>query len=278
MKKSSHTMERNIGIYVFGLLVFLAISCSQDVLAITTQDLLETPSYATAQLVNGVTLNVKAANSTTNTPLYNKIFFAANVASNLATNVPLVWNEKAVFNGSNTADAEARITITTKVAGDLIVKVDMISATTTGGITVTSQWLKYKSGQGPFETRSIMFADNLDSIEASAHNPLTTLNKGTLSTLTLADSVPADSIIPLFDFFTKCRASMHVIITAVLVNDVSVTNPQVLGVDVQSIFFNYIDTTVSGWALTVPRTTSTASTPAVTPIWLDLIQAGGSGS
>jgi len=253
-------------------LVFLAISCSQDVLAITTQDLLGTPSFATTTPVNGVTLNVKAANSTTNTPLYNKIFYsttaaAANsLATNLATNVPLIWNEKAVFNGSSTADAEIKITATTKVAGDLIVKVDMLTASITSGgaITVSSAWLKYIPGEGPFGSRAIGMVEDGGQVDPN-NFPLLLLDKTDLTTLTVADAVAANTTFTFFDFFTKSQLPMHIIITAVLVDDTTADYPQVLGVDVQSIFFNYINPSPAGWA-------------QIRPIWLDLIQTAGTGS
>ncbi len=74
-----------------------------------------------------------------------------------------------------------------------------------------------------------------------------------------------------FDFFTAFKSPMHVIITAVLVDTVNPVSPattQVLGVDVQSIFFNYIDTSTTGWELT----------PSGRSMWLDLIQADSSAA
>jgi hypothetical protein len=50
----------------------------------------------------------------------------------------------------------------------------------------------------------------------------------------------------------------HIIFTAILVDDVTAATPQVMGVDVQTVFFNYIDL---------------AAVPAQTPIWLKLIQS-----
>jgi len=240
MKKSSHTMERNIGIYVLGLLVFLAISCSQDVLAVTA--------------VNGVTLNVQAANTTANKLLYNKI--AYKLGSTAQPAVPLLWTEKAVYNGTATADAEIKVTATTKVAGgDLIVKVDMLTATSGSALiphnmTVASYWLKSKAAAGPFSSTAITLTPNgTDGVV-----------KGTLSTLALETNVALSTTFTLFDFFTAYNMPMHVIFTAVLVDDVESLTPQVLGVDVQSIFFNYIDMSVADWD-TLQR-----------PIWLDLIQ------
>jgi hypothetical protein len=72
----------------------------------------------------------------------------------------------------------------------------------------------------------------------------------------------------LYSFTSGFKTSAHIIFTAVLVNSATAANPQVLGVDVQSIFFNYIPTSATGWY----NTRSTA-TDAYTPIWLDLIQA-----
>jgi hypothetical protein len=48
----------------------------------------------------------------------------------------------------------------------------------------------------------------------------------------------------------------HIIFTAILVDDATAATPQVMGVDVQTVFFNYINT-----AAVLPQI----------PIWLDLI-------
>lgn len=263
MKKSSHSMERNICIYVLGLLVFLAISCSQDVLA-----------------VNNVTLKVNAGNNTTTA---NKIYFRDVGAAITAapTSVTLPWTEKAVYNGTATADADVKITVTNEMAvttahpyADLIVKVDFLTATSSGAITVSSGWLKYEDGAGSLGEPGIVVAlDNTDVIYGgtSVH-----IDKADLTTLVLKDDFVGKSTITLMNFSTKFNSPTHMIFTAILVNDASLpvkntptgsllTTPfaQVWGVDVQSVFFNYIDTTAA----------TNADWFDETPIWLTFIQA-----
>jgi hypothetical protein len=272
MKKSSHTMERNIGIYVFGLLVFLVISCSQDVLALTTQDLLEDPSFATTtQTKNGVTLSVMGASAaTTNKGLFNKLFYNSTnaTAAGAGANVPLVWTEKIVLNGSaNTANPEAKITATTQVAGNLIVKIDMFTATTGAAITdhttsgainmsMKSYWLKSETGAGPFSSTAIVMAEHGETVDGVV------INRSTLSSLVLTNvTATTATTFTLFDFFTKSRMATHVIITAVLVDDSGSVSPKVLGVDIQTLYFN--------------TEIITGGVPA-RPIWLDLVTATGS--
>ncbi len=142
-----------------------------------------------AAAVNGVTLNVQAANTAANKLLYNKIFYKGSLPA--AVSVPLVWAEKAVYNGSPTADAEIKVTATTKVAGgDLIVKVDVITATTAAGInmTVGSVWLKYKANAGPFSSTAIVLTQNGND----------GVDKADLTTLALDTDIPINTTITLF--------------------------------------------------------------------------------
>lgn len=257
MKKSSHTMVRNIGIYVLGLLVFLAISCSQDVLA-----------------ANNLTLKVNAGSNTTTA---NKIYYRTGT-STTPTPVTLPWTEKAVYNGTSTADADVKITVTngmakTVLTADLIVKVDFLTATSAGAMTVTSGWLKYADdvalGGGP----GVVIAHDT---EVLTYNGVVqpAVDKATLSTLVLKEHFVGGAAITLFNFSTKFNSATHIIFTAILVDNADLPDvhdvspfPQVLGVDVQTVFFNYIDTSV---------TTTSGSDTAwfdVTPIWLTFIQA-----
>lgn len=246
MKKSSHTMGRNIGIYVLGLLVFLAISCSQDVLA-----------------VNNVTLKVNAAASA----MANKIYYKATGTAAQGTPVTLPWTEKAVFGGPT--DAEVRITVKNEmaIAADLIIKVDILTATTGGALSVSSGWLKYNDGATePFGVPAVVIATNLQTVDG------TLVNKATLSSLVLK-KVAAKTTITLFDFFTTFKTASHVIFTAVLVSDgtlpatAPVPSGEVMGVDVQSMFFNAVD------AITIGTSTTLVPDPDDIPIWKTLIQA-----
>ena len=257
MKKSSHTMERNIGIYVLGLLVFLAISCSQDVLA-----------------VNNVTLKVNAGNNTTTA---NKIYYRTGTATT-TTPVTLPWAEKAVYNGTATADADVKITVTNEMLAttnaDLIVKVDFLTASTGGAMSVLSGWLKYKDGAGKLGEPGIVVAHDTNIITYDGDT--VTINRGDLKTLVLKKDLVGKSVINIMNFSTKFLAATHVIFTAVLVDNVGTTLvpvifPQVVGVDIQSIFFNYIDTSVTATVTTVGS--EATAWYEVEPIWLTFIKA-----
>jgi hypothetical protein len=258
MKKSSHTMERNIGIYVLGLLVFLAISCSQDVLA-----------------VNNVTLKVNAGNNTTTA---NKIYYKA--GSLPAATVTMPWTEKAVYNGTYTADADVKITVTNEMAAttdaDLIIKVDFLTATSGGAMNVTSGWLKYEDGAGEFGEPGVIIARDTQPVTYNAEE--TIVAKATLSTLPLKLHFKGKTSITLFNFSTKFNSATHIIFTAILVDNVSAVggtgaHPQVMGVDIQSIYFNYIDvpTPITATSLTNPDWYDD------TPIWLTFMKAAGTG-
>lgn len=209
----------------FGLMVFLIIFCNQDVLA-------------------NVTLNVNAKSSV----LANKIYYT-DTASKLVT-VALPWKEKAVYGG----DGEIVITVNNKVKGDLIVKVDILSSTA-GAMGVASAWFKYGSTIGPFNNPMKTVEIVSDGNHATGD---TDIHKTNLSTLCLEKSLTANTTITLLDFFTKFSSPSHIIFTAILVDDANAAKPQVLGADVQTLFFNYVDT---------------SQTPAPTPIWLELIQS-----
>jgi hypothetical protein len=289
MKKRDITLERKIGICVLGLLVFLAISCSQDVLAITTQDLLGMPDAA-ATPTNNVQLSVNASNSAD----ANKIYYSVTTpsATVLATPVTLGWTEKAVFSGEN---PDIKITVKSLLPGDLIIKADFLMATTPGAVfythttpgaaevlnvgttsggafSVASYWLKYDNA-GEFGDNPVV------KMLGSGHVSETTsggainrviVEPGLLSSLVLktfpATTPTAGTTIVLYGLTSGFKSSAHIIFTAVLVNNASATNPQVLGVDVQSIFFNYIPMPSTTW-------NQTRGADVNTPIWLDLIQA-----
>ncbi len=252
MKKSSHTMVRNIGIYVLGLLVFLAISCSQDVLA-----------------VNNVTLKVNAGSNTTTA---NKIYYKIGSAAMQTVTMP--WTEKAVYNGTYTADADIKITVANEMLAsthaDLIVKVDFLTATSGGAMNVTSGWLKYEDGAGAFGEPGVIIASDAQHV---TYNTIETIvDKMDLATLPLKVGFSGKTSITLFNFATKFSLATHIIFTAILVDDVEAVgttglHPQVMGVDIQSIFFNYIDIS----------TTTNPDWFDETPIWLTFMKAAGTG-
>lgn len=273
MKKRDLTLERRVGICVLGLLVFLAISCSQDVLALT---------------VNNLQLNVNAGTTDTTT---NKIYYSAATPTAVSLEVPLVWAEKAVYTGDN---ADVKITVKNMAAGDLIVKVDMLVATTPGavfntrttpgaiaasntsggGFSVLSYWLKYDNA-GEFGDNPIikMVANGgaTTSTTTGGIDVIDYVNAASLPTLVLKrlstpTSTTAGTTTTLYSFNTGFKSPTHVIFTAILVSNASAGDPQVLGVDIRSMFFNYISQTPATWD-------HTRAADVNTPIWLDLIQA-----
>ena len=214
------------GIYGLGLLVFLVFCCSQEVLA-------------------NVTLNVNAKTNT----LANKIVYDA---AGKPVTLTLPWKEKAVYG----SDGEVAISVKNALKGDLIIKADILSASSPAGtMSVSSAWLKYGSVTGPFGTMT-----KVVEIIADGGTPTlgTAIAKATLSTLCLETQLAANTTITLLDFFTKFSSPSHIILTAILVDDATAISPQVMGVDVQTIFFNYIDPTI---------------TPTPAAIWLKLIQS-----
>ncbi len=223
------------GIYGFGLLILLVFCCSQEVLA-------------------NVTLNVNAKTST----LANKIYYYDGTTTKTVT---LPWKEKAVYSN----DGEVVVSVKNVLVGDLIIKVDIVTGTA-GAMSVTSSWLKYGSTTGPFGTTTKIVEIIADKGTPTGGTPI---DKTDLTTLCLEKQLAANTTINLFDFFTKFNSPSHIILTAILLDNADPTvtpavGPQVIGVDVQTIFFDYIDTTVvtpgSEWYNT-------------TAMWLKLIQA-----
>jgi hypothetical protein len=209
-------------IYGFGLLVFLVICCNQEVLA-----------------APNVTLNVNAEKSG------NKIYDAAGVIVDT-----LPWKEKVVYGDYG----EVAITVSNELQGDLIIKVDYLEASNpAGNMNVTSAWLKYgNTGYPPFSSVEPVMNGR------TAFGSTDVVSKAFLPSLCLVKQLPKKMTLTLFNYFTKSSMPAHIIFTAILVDDVTAATPQVMGVDVQTVFFNYIDL---------------AAVPAQTPIWLKLIQS-----
>jgi hypothetical protein len=207
---------------VFGFLVFTIIFCTQNGMA-------------------NVTLNVNAKS--------NK--FANKIPYNDST-VSLPWKEKTVYNG----EGEIAITVNNKLAGDLIVKVDIVTSAD-GKMTVSSSWLKYGSESGPFENiMKVIYivADGESAPTAEGDTPAEEVKKEDLDTLYLEKGLTANTTITLFNFITCFNSPSHIIFTALLLETGSPT-PKVIGVDIQTVLFNY---------------TGTKENPE-DPIWLNLI-------
>jgi len=273
MKKRDLTLERKIGICVLGLLVFLAISCSQDVLA-----------------VNNIQLNVNAASSAD----ANKIYYSVTTpsATALTTPVTLGWAEKAVYGGEN---PDVKITVKSLLPGDLIIKADFLMATTPGAVfnthttpgavsvanvgttsggafSVASYWLKFDNA-GEFGDNPVvkmLASGDVATTTSGGGISEVIVEPGKLESLVLkrfpATTPTAGTTITLYGLTSGFKSPTHVIFTAVLVKDATVTNPQVMGVDIQSVFFNYIPMPSTTW-------NQTRDSDINTPIWLNLIQA-----
>jgi hypothetical protein len=219
------------GFCVIGLLVFTIIVCTQNVMA-------------------NVTLNVNAKSS----KLANKIYY--NDLNDKLVTVSLPWKEKAVYDG----DGEIAITVNNKLAGDLIVKVDIVTSSD-GEMTVSSGWLKYGSDSGPFEnTMKVIYivADGGIAPTADGDPPAEEVHKEDLGSLCLEKGLKANTTINLFNFITSFNSPSHIIFTALLLENAAPTStetPKVIGVDIQTVLFNY---------------TGTQDKPE-DPIWLNLI-------
>ena len=211
-------------IYGFGLLVFLVICCNQEVLA-------------------NVTLNVNAKSSA----LANKISYTTSSGAAI-TVVTLPWKEKVVYGGNG----EVAITVNNKLKGDLIIKVDFVTASSgrSGDMTIDSAWLKYDKTGGFSQTVEVIPNGGMAT---GGTAPDDVVDKTNLVTLCLAQQLTANTTLYLFNYVTKLTMPTHIIFTAILVDNATVETPQVMGIDVQTVFFNY------------------QATPATIPIWLDLI-------
>lgn len=122
-------MKKGI-IYGLGLLFFLVICCSQDVLE-------------AADVTNPVKLNVNAKKIT------NRIHYTNTAGTDVAVN--LGWAEKVVL--GDTGEVAITVTIGTlssaPTKGDLIIKADVLSSSDPAGtMSVASGWLKYDSTGG----------------------------------------------------------------------------------------------------------------------------------
>lgn len=286
MKKRNLTMNKQIGIYGLALLVFMVICGSQDVLAV---------SAAADITSNLVSLNVNpVTQATAKVNQFTYITSSSGILQNVYTN----WTEKAVFGSvvASTAtgilpaapvDSEVKITVTVKApistvtTGDLIVKCDMVMVTTNSalgvdvaatsgsGLIVQSSWMKYAYYPGPFSTTSSAISlvpNGMVPLNDPAGLPVDKKDLTSLCLLRYTSSNPltlAGTTLTLLDFTTKFRMSAQITITAVLVDSVDNPYPQVMGVDVKTIFFNYVSATGAAKA-------------TYNPIWLDLIMAGDS--
>ncbi len=192
-----------------------------------------------------ITLNVNSRGNTN----VNKITYTSGTTTKTVT---LPWKEKVVYNGG-----EVGISVKNAVKGDIIIKVDIVDCTgSTNTISVSTFWMKYGSVSGPLgPVKTVELVQN----NKKATGDTVTVDKTKLDTLYLAKAVAANTTINLLDFVTDWNFPGQIIFTALLVDDVTATTPQVLGVDIQTILFNGSDD-------------GTGTTPS--PIWFKLMQSG----
>lgn len=181
-----------------------------------------------------VKLNVNAANTA-----LNKITYTV---SEKTTTFTLPWKEKALYGPSSSTNTTIapKITVTTSLDGDLIVKMDLIDVT---GNTLNgaSFWLKYGTIVDPVLGNENKIVQVVADGDQPAVGTGETVNKTDIKTLCLAKKLAKNSTLTLFDFTADgsvLKIDGPVIFTAILIDDVNATSPQVIGVDVQSVYFN----------------------------------------
>lgn len=214
------------------LLLFLAFLFNREVFA--------------ADITNPIKLNVNVKKAT------NRHYYKNTAGTNVAVN--LGWTEKMMV--GETGEIAISVTIgaltTAPTKGDLIIKVDQVATDSANNMDITSGWLKYDLTGGISQTVEVVTNGNHATGRLIADN----IDKTNLNTLCLLKTVTPGTIY-LFNYYSTLDLYGHIIFTAILVNDASLDDDaQVLGVDVQSIYFNY-----SG---------ATEPNPA---FWLDLIKS-----
>lgn len=219
-------------IFGLGLLLLVVTFCNEEILA--------------ADLTNPVKLNVNAKKIT------NKFLYKI---GETVKSVNLGWTEKAVT--SETGQVAITVTIgtipTDVTDADLIIKVDQIYTTTTNSkeyIDVVSGWLKFN--------KTFTYSQSVEVVkDGEIANGITDeterVDKKTLASLCLLKSVIPQTLY-LFDYISKDNFAGYVTFTAILVDR---TTTVVIGVDVQTVFFNY----------------QTDLTSPSTGLWLKLIQS-----
>jgi hypothetical protein len=197
------------------LVLFIIVLFSGEVLA--------------ADITNPVKLNVNVKKAT------NRHYYTNTAGTNIAVN--LGWTEKMML--GETGEIAISVTIstltTTPSKGDLIIKVDQVATDSANNMDITSGWLKFDLTGGISQTVEVVTNGNHATGRLAADN----VDKTDLNTLCLLKQV-APGTIYLFNYYSTLDMYGHIIFTAILVNDASLDDgAQVLGVDVQSIYFNY---------------------------------------
>ncbi len=183
-----------------------------------------------------VTLSFNAKSNTT----ANKLIYTSNSTTKTFA---LPWKEKAVYN-----DGQVTATVKTAVQGDLIVKMDFIDYTTKNIATYYFKKITESLPLGGVVTYITLLQEGDMDDEENIIDP------NNIKTLYLAKKQPANTTLTLFDFQTNINMPGQVIITAMLFDDIESDKPQIIGVDIQTVLFNY------------------QSSTNPTQIWLDLLK------
>ena len=170
---------------------------------------------------------------------------AANLGASNLGSYNVTWKEKGYY-GSGTISPI--ITVKNLVQGDLIVRVDLISAGTpsAANMTLTPYWLRTGSVVDPsgfgYNDTIIQLCSNAvtPSFPGGAINGVpATVNAANLASLVLRASTPANTTTTLFNFTTPSFPyNGEILISAFLVDNAAATTPTVIGVDSQMIYFN----------------------------------------
>jgi hypothetical protein len=167
---------------------------------------------------------------------YNTINYLDSTGKSVSYSLP--WKEKAQYDtATGTGQIKPSITVTNAAVGDLIIKLDVLMAypAISNTMEVRSYWLKYASIPSPlgYVIKAIELVENGHAATGSSE----ILDKNKLSTLCLQKQVPKNEVITLMDFISESfPLPAHIIFTAILVDDVN-ANQQVIGVDIQSVYF-----------------------------------------
>lgn len=174
-----------------------------------------------------VTLNVNAKSNTS----ANKLVYTTGTTTTTTKTVALPWKEKVVYN-----NGQATATVKTAVQGDLIVKLDYIDYTTKG---ITTYYFKKITESLPFGEVTYLTLMKAGDTDDDGN----TINPDDIKTLYLSKKQPTNTTLTLFDFDTDLNLPAQLIITAVLIDDIELVKPQVIGVDIQTVLFNYQSST-----------------------------------
>lgn len=167
---------------------------------------------------------------------YNTINFSDSAGKSVSYSLP--WKEKAQYDtATGTGQIKPCITVTNAAEGDLIVKVDVLMAypQNNKSMEVKSYWLQYASVTSPlgYVIKAIELVENGHAASGTSNF----IDKNKLSTLCLRQKVPKNEVITLMDFISESfPLPAHIIFTALLIDDVN-SSQQVIGVDVQTVYF-----------------------------------------